>query len=122
MPPGFRQTAAAAQRQHDGTGRLVRASAHGPAEEKADGGGGFEKEQGARDGPEGHPGAPEGGHTETGGAESLSGTEAHSDGEGEGGERHTTQGTVTQAKYDRKMQRMIDKTRLRCLATLHRTE
>lgn len=96
MSPGFCQTAAAAQRQREGTGGLLRASAHGSAEEKADWRGRLTKEQGAGDGPEGQPGAPERGHTETGGAESLSGAEDHSDGEGAGGERHTTQGKVTE--------------------------
>lgn len=98
VPPGVRQTAAAAQRQREGAGGLVRAPPHGPAEEKADRGGGLEKEQGADGGLEGQAGAPERGHTETGGAESLSGAEDQSDGEGEGGEEHTAQGTVTEVK------------------------
>jgi len=60
---------------------LVRASAHGPAEEKAGWGGVLEEEQGTGHGLEGQPGAPERGHAETGGAESLSGAEGHSAGE-----------------------------------------
>lgn len=96
MPPGGCQTAAAAQRQRESTRGLVRASAHGPAEEEAGWGGGLEEEQGAGGGPEGQPGAPERGHTDTGGAEILSGSEDLSDGEGEGREHHTTQGIVNQ--------------------------
>lgn len=94
MPAVFCQTAAAAQRQREGTGGLVRASAHGPAEEEADWGGRLENNQGTGDRPEGQAGAPERGLTETGGAEVLPGAEDQLDGEGEGGEYRTTQGTV----------------------------
>lgn len=51
--------------------------------------------QGASKGHEYQPGATERGHPETGAAKILSGAEAHSDGKRETGERHTTQGTMT---------------------------
>lgn len=97
MPPGFRPAAASTQRQHGGAGWLVRASAHGPIKETADGGRPCEEDQGAGDGPEDQAGAPEGRDAETGGAASLSGAEAQSDGKGEGGESHRIRGTVTTA-------------------------
>lgn len=98
MPAGIGQAAAAAQRQREGAGGLVRASAHGSAEEKAGWGGRLEKEQGAGYGSESQAGAPERGYTETRGAESLPGAEGDSDGEREGGGHHTTQGIVTEVK------------------------
>lgn len=95
LPPGFPQPAASAQRQHEGTGGLVRASSGGSAEEETGGRGRLEKVQGARGGSEGLHVAPERGHTETRTAESLSGGEDHVDGEREGGACRTTQGRVT---------------------------
>lgn len=54
--------------------------------------------QGASKGHEDQPGATARGHPETGAAKSLSAAEAQSDGKRETGERHTTQGTVTDAQ------------------------
>lgn len=106
LPAGFCQAAAAAQRQREGPGVLVRASAHLPAEEKTGRGGVLEEEQGAGRGPEGQRGAPEGGHAGTGGAESLSAAEALSGGEGGGGERRTAQGDA-KVKYEMDEGRLV---------------
>lgn len=92
MSQGFCQAAAASQRQHEDAGGLVRASAHGPAQEKAGRRGSFEKEQGAGEGTEGQPGAPPRGFTETGAPKILSGAKAGPDGERAGGERDTAKG------------------------------
>lgn len=92
---GFSQPAAAPQRQHEDTGGLVRASAHGPAQEKADGRGISEKEQGAGEGTERQPGAPHRGYTGTGAPKILSGAEDSYDGDREGGKRHAAKGTMS---------------------------
>lgn len=93
LPPGFSQTAAAAQWQHEVAGGLVRASTLGPVKEETDRGGRLEEEQGAGNRPEGPPGAPERWDAEARCAESLSGEQDLSDGAGEGGAPHTTQGS-----------------------------
>lgn len=104
---GFCQAAAASQWQHEDAGGLVWASAHGPAQEKADGRGSFEEEQGAADGTEGQPGAPQRGCTETGAPKILSGAEAHSDGEREAGEHRTAKGNMR----DKEVLRWTEKSR-----------
>lgn len=94
MPAGFHQPAAAAQRQREGPGGPLRASAHVPAEEEAARRGIGEEVQGAGDRPESSPGTPDPGHAETGGAEILSGEKDSTHGNREGGEHRTSEGTT----------------------------
>lgn len=94
MPAGFRQPAAAAQRQRAGPGGPVRASARGLAEEEADWRGIGEELQGAGDRPESSPGSPDTGHAEAGDAEILPGEKDSTYGNREGGEHRTSEGTT----------------------------